>query len=186
MQAEFAVNDRESTLHALKLLQEDRDRLADQQSHWEEFRQTAEQIETLANLMSKAESEEIAELKRVRDQSKLLEGEHAALKKRFKEQESKITSAERTSATARQNLAQAQQRSADWESKAREYEGEVERLTTALDQGEQTKNQLDADCSLAKLQLEEREAENRIAKVGCSKLILVNVKKSNINLFAGP
>lgn len=44
-------------------------------------------------------------------------------------------------------------------------------------------NQLDADCSLAKLQLEEKEAENRIAKVGCSKLILVIVRKSNVDLF---
>ena len=182
MQAEFAAKDKESTLQALKLLQEERDRLAAQQSYWEEFRQTAEQIETLKDLVSRAESEELVELRNIRDQSKILEGEHAALKKRFKEQEGKIANIERTSATARQNLAQAQQRSAEWERKAREFEGEVERLTTALDQAEQTKNQLDADYSLAKLQLEERNAEDRIAKVSddaCS----LHVSRSNCDCY---
>ncbi|EJD04490.1 uncharacterized protein FOMMEDRAFT_140427 [Fomitiporia mediterranea MF3/22] len=164
MQAEFAARDKESTLQALKMMQEDRDRLAGQQSHWEELHRSAAQIETLANLVHKSESEEIAELKRIRDQSKVLEGEHASLKKRFKDQESKIANIERASAIARENLAQAQQRSRDWETKAREFEGEVERLTTALDQGEQTKNQLETDYSMAKLQLEEKEAESRITK----------------------
>ncbi|OCB89245.1 hypothetical protein A7U60_g3612 [Sanghuangporus baumii] len=164
MQAEFAAKDKESMSQALKLMQEDRDRLAAQQSHWEEFRDAAEQIENLANLMRNSESEEMAGLRRIRDQSKILEGEHEALKRRFKEQESKFANVERSSATARQNLAQAQQRSTEWERKAREFEGEVESLTTALDQAEQTKNQLDADYSLAKLQLEEREAEDRIVK----------------------
>lgn len=165
MQAEFAARDKESTAQSLKLMQEDRDRLAAQQSHLEEFRTAAEQIENLANLMRNSESEELNELRRIRDRSKILEGEHEALKKRFKEQEGKVANLERSSTTARHNLAQAQQRSTEWERKAREFEGEVERLTTALDQAEQTKNQLDADYSLAKLQLEEREAEERVVKV---------------------
>ncbi|KAI5120547.1 hypothetical protein M0805_000275 [Coniferiporia weirii] len=164
MQAEFVARDRESTLQALKLLQADRDHLAAQQSHWEEFSHTADQINTLTNLIGKVESEEVAELKRAKDRGKVLEGEYATLQKRFKEQEAKIANAERASLTARQNLAQAQSRSTEWERKAREFEGEVERLTTAVDQGEQTRAQLDADHSLAKLQLEERDAEERLFK----------------------
>ncbi|THH09411.1 hypothetical protein EW145_g2020 [Phellinidium pouzarii] len=164
MQAEFVARDKDSTLQALKLLQADRDRLAAQQSYWEEFRRTADQIDTLTNLIGKVESEEVAELKRSRDRSKVLEGEHAALQKRCKEQEAKIASIERSSSTARQSLAQAQQRSVEWEKKAREFEGEVERLTTAFDQSEQTRAQLDADHSLAKLQMEERDAEERLSK----------------------
>ncbi|KAH8120720.1 hypothetical protein DFH11DRAFT_1500736 [Phellopilus nigrolimitatus] len=164
MQVDFGARDKDSTLQALRLLQDDRDHLAAQQSNWKDFRRTAEQIDTLASFIGKVEADEVIELRRVRDRSKVLEGEHATLQRRCKELESKINNAERTSLTTRQNLAQAQQRSAEWERKAREFEGEVERLTTAVDQGDQTSAQLDADYSLAKLQLEERDAEERLHK----------------------
>lgn len=165
MQLEFSQRDKESVLQTLQLVQNDRDHLASQQSHWEDLRRAAEKIETLTKLVERSENEEVAELKRVQDRAKVLEGENAALQKRYKDQESKISSLERASSTMRQNFAQSQQLCAEWEKKAKEYEGEVERLSTVVDQTEQSKGQLETDYSYAKLQIEERDSEVRMSKV---------------------
>lgn len=119
----------------------------------------------LTSLIGQADNEELKELRQVRDRSKMLEGEHAALLKRFKDQEVKLLNGEKAALAARQSLAQAQQRSSEWEKRAKEYEAQLEMTQTKLDQAEQTQSRLDADYSLASLQLEEREAEERLAKV---------------------
>jgi chromosome segregation ATPase len=119
----------------------------------------------LTTLFNHADDEEVKELRRIRDRSQVLEGEHTALQKRFKEQESKASNSEKAMLAARQALAQAQQRSSEWERRAKEYEGKLELTQTQLDQSEQTQAQLDADYSLAKLQLEEMEADERLNKV---------------------
>jgi chromosome segregation ATPase len=165
MQMNFAARDKEAITRALKNVEDERDRLVSEQSQADELRRTTEQVAALAELLGKSESTELVELRHLRDQSKILEGEYVSLKKRVKEQENRFSNAERLSIAARNNLEQAQKRAADWEEKARAYEAEVEQLTTALDQAEQTKNQLDADYSLARLQLEEKDAEDRITKV---------------------
>ena len=165
MQIEFSSRDKEATLQTLKLVQADRDHLASQTAHWDDLRRAAEQLETLTKVIGQADDEEIAELRRIKDRSKVLEGEHAALQKRFRDQESKVASIERASLQARQGLAQAQHRAAEWEKKARAFEAEVERLSTSLEQSEQARIQLDTDYSLAKLQIEEHEAEDRLSKV---------------------
>jgi len=152
---------------AHKTLQIEHDRLVSQQTHWDDLHRAAEQIETLTTLIGQADNEEIRELKRVRDRSNKLESDYTALQKRVKDQESKITNSERAAATARQSLTQAQQRASEWERRAKEHEGELELTRTKLDQADQTHAQLDADYSLVKLQLEEQEADHRLAKV-CS------------------
>lgn len=95
----------------------------------------------------------------------MLEAEHGNLQKRFKDLENKFMANERNLATARQAQAQTQQRIIEWENRAKEAEGQLEALQTRLDQAEQTHSQLDADYSLVKLQLEEREADDRAANV---------------------
>jgi chromosome segregation ATPase len=165
LQVTFASRDKETALQALAALQAQHDHLSFQQAHWDDLRQASEKIDTLTTLIGQADNEELKELRRYRDRSKVLEGEHAALQKRFKEQESKIANSERASLTARQSLAQAQQRSSEWERRAKDYEGQLELTQTKLDQAEQTQAQLDADYALVKLQLEEREADDRLAKV---------------------
>lgn len=119
----------------------------------------------LTTLIGQADNEELKELRRIRDRGKVLEGEHAALQKRFRELEAKVTNSEKASLTTRQSLAQAQQRSSEWERRAKDYEGQLDLTQTKLDQAEQTQAQLDADYALVKLQLEEREADDRLAKV---------------------
>lgn len=165
MQVEFASRDKESAQQSLRLLKADRDNLASQQSYWEDLRRASEQIEALATRVSRIDSDEVAELKQVRDRSKVLEGEHAALQKRFREQESKLANIERASQTTRQNFAQAQQRASEWEKRAREAEGEAERLSTVVEQGEQTRTQLEADVQMVKVQMEEKDAQERLRQV---------------------
>ncbi|KAJ6627022.1 hypothetical protein B0H10DRAFT_2210879 [Mycena sp. CBHHK59/15] len=164
LQATFAARDKESALQALAALQKQHDHLTSQQSHWDDLRHASGQIEMLTNLIGQADNEELKDLRHVRDRAKVLEGEHAALLKRFKDQENKVANSEKAALTARQSLAQAQQRSAEWEKRAKEYEGQLEMTQTKLDQAEQTQSQLDADYSLVKLQLEEREADERLTK----------------------
>jgi chromosome segregation ATPase len=159
----FVTHEKALAVHTLQLLQKEHEHLLSQQSHWDDLHRAAEQIDVLATLMNQAGNEELKELRRT---SRILESEHAALQKRFKEQEHKITNAERTAMAARQNLTQAQQRSSEWENRAKENEGDLEMARTRLDELEQAHAQLDADYSFAKLQLEEREAEDRLVKVG--------------------
>ncbi|KAJ7294054.1 hypothetical protein C8J57DRAFT_1445011 [Mycena rebaudengoi] len=164
LQSTFATRDKESALQALAALQKQHDHLTSQQSHWDDLRHASGQIEMLTSLIGQADNEELKELRHARDRSKFLEGEHAALLKRFKDQESKVTNSEKAALTARNSLTQAQQRASEWEKRAKEYEGQLEMTQTKLDQAEQTLSQLDADYSLVKLQLEEREADERLAK----------------------
>ncbi|KAI5991309.1 hypothetical protein F5J12DRAFT_907508 [Pisolithus orientalis] len=164
LQLRLATHEKELTAQSLKLLQQEHEQSLAQQNHWDDLRRNIEQIEALANAMRQADNEESKDLRRIRDQNRQLESEHAALQKRLREQEQKATNNERVANTAKQSLVQAQQRAAEWERRAKEYESDLELTQNRLDQAEQTKDQLDADYSLAKLQLEEKEAEDRLVK----------------------
>ena len=141
-----------------------RQSLAQAQQRSSEWERQAKEYEGQVELVGQADNKELKELRSYRDRTWDLEGEHAALQKRIKEQDTKISNSERAALTARQSLAQAQQRSSEWERRANEYEGQVELMQTKLDQAEQTYAQLEADHSLIKLQLEEQEANDRLSK----------------------
>ncbi|TFY80785.1 hypothetical protein EWM64_g3221, partial [Hericium alpestre] len=164
MQAGFATHDKDAAVAALAALQKEHDVLLSQQSHWDDLRRTSEQIDMLAQLVTQNNEPELKELRRVRDKSKILEGEYAALQRRFKDQENKATSSDRAASAARQNLIQAQQRAAEWEKRAQEHELEVQNMNVALEKADEKASQLDADYSLAKMQLDEKEAEERLTK----------------------
>lgn len=119
----------------------------------------------LTKLVGQPDTEEIKDLRRIRDRSKVLEGEHAVLQRRLKEYENKMANNEKVAQASRQSLSQAQQRAIEWERRAKDYESELRSTQTKLDQTEQAQAQLDADYSLVKLQLEERDAEERLDKV---------------------
>lgn len=161
----MAEQEKELTAQSLGLLRQERESLIAQQSHWEDFRRVAEQIEALTNFRSQADEGELRELRRARDQHRQLESEYSTLQKRARDQELRATNSERAANAAKQNLIQAQQRASEWERRAREYESELEMTRNKLDEVEQAHTQLDADYSLAKLQLEEKEAEDRLVKV---------------------
>ena len=165
LQEGWLARDKDNLEQRLSQLQKDRDSFAHQQSHWEELRRTSDQVEQLTRLIGAADSAEVAELKRASDRSKVLEGEHASLQKRFKEQESKIANIERASQTARQGMAQAQQRASEWEKRTTELEADLDAARTRLDDAEEAKLQLDSDLSLVKMHLEEKEAADGVTKV---------------------
>ena len=165
LQSEWLTRDKDTLQQRLDQLQKDRDSLATHQTHWEALRRTSEQVEQLTRLIGAADSEEMAELKRASDRSKILEGEHTSLQKRFKEQEAKIANIERTSQTARQGMAQAQQRASEWEKQTKELEVELDATRARLDDAGEAKLQLDSEFSVVKMHLEEKEASARAAKV---------------------
>lgn len=122
----------------------------------------------LTELLTHAETNDVAELKRFKEHALIAESEHAALQKRFKDQESKISNSEKIAFTARQTLAAANQRASEWEKRARDYQGELEMMQTKLEQTEQTHGQLDADYSVAKLELDSRNSAMSLVEVSSS------------------
>ncbi|KAG6808900.1 hypothetical protein H0H92_002425 [Tricholoma furcatifolium] len=172
LEVQIAVTsrDKESAVQATEALRQQHELVLTQQSNWDELHRASEKIDLLTSLIGQADNDELKELRRYRDRTKALEHDHAILQKRFKEQETKIGNSERTAATVKQSLAQAQQRSSDWERRAKESEGQLEMTRTKLDQAEQTLSQLEADFSLLKLQFEEREANDRLTQDQLDKL----------------
>jgi DNA repair exonuclease SbcCD ATPase subunit len=165
MQLTFANRDHESMTQAFSTLQRQHDTLVSQQDHWDELHRATQQMETLSSRLNHADNEEMKELRRIRDRHQLLETEYTALQRKAREQDTKIVNNERALLTARQSLTAANQRSAEWERRAKESEGKYDMTQTQLDQLEQTHAQLEADHTLAGLQLEEKEAEERLLKV---------------------
>lgn len=159
------IREKESANCTFETLQKQHEELQVQQTHWNELRQATEKIDMLANLIGQAENEELQELRRYREQSRLLEVEHGDLQKRAGELENLLKTNEKNLASTRQSLAQSQQRLAEWEHQGKETEGQLQIAQTKLDRVEQTHAQLEADYSIAKLQLDEFEGEERVAKV---------------------
>ncbi|KAH8999723.1 hypothetical protein EDB92DRAFT_2080754 [Lactarius akahatsu] len=167
VQAGFASRDKDAAVEALAMLRKENDALVLQQSHWEDLRRANEQLEQLAALVSKAQAQttsEPAELKELRRATKVLESEHAALQRRYKEQETRLANSERAASTARAGLAQAQQRADEWEQRANEYEVEIEDAHVGREQAEDRAAQLEAEHGLVRMQLAEKDAEERLAK----------------------
>lgn len=166
----FMTRERDNIADELAAQRRQNEELVSQQNNWDDLRRASEQIQALTQLVGQADNEEIKELRRIRDRSKILEGEHLALQRRMKEYETKMMSNEKVTQTSRQSLVQAQQRAIEWEKRAKEYEAELETTRTKLDNAEQAHAQIETDYSLVKLQLEERDAEERLDKDRQNKL----------------
>jgi len=166
----FVTREKELVVDELAMQRKQYDDLIAQQSHWDDLRAAAEQIQALTNLVGQADTEELKELRRVRDRTRTLENEHTALQRRVKEYETKLSTSEKVAQASKQSLVQAQQRAVEWERRAKEASSELETTQQKLDSAEEARAQLDADYSLAKLQLEERDAEERLDKDRQNKL----------------
>ena len=129
------------------------------------MRTTSEQVQALVALMQNQNTDEMKELRRAREKLSAVEAEHAGMQRRLKDQEAKASSADRTAQTVRQSLIQAQQRAAEWEKRANEYESELKLAHETLGKSDDTQRQLEEEHAVTKMQLEERDAEERLAKV---------------------
>jgi chromosome segregation ATPase len=94
-----------------------------------------------------------------------LEGEFNNLQRRFKDQETKLMNLDRTMATVRQTLSQAQQRAVEWEKRAKEADTDISSIRSQLEEEGGAKAQLDSEISLLKVQLQEKEADERLTQV---------------------
>jgi hypothetical protein len=167
MKAGFELHDKEAAVEALTALKRDHDALLAQQTHWEELRHTTEQVGQLATLLKQAQTNELElnELRSSRDRTKALEGENVTLLRRFKEQEVRIASSERAVNAARISLAQAQQRETEWEQRANEHAAALAEVQAALEKTDDRAVQFEAEYSLVQMQLQDKDAEERLANV---------------------
>jgi len=165
MEVVFANREKETISKNFEGLQRKHDQLTTQQSNWDGLAAATEKINMVYKLLENADDEEQQELRHHRDRAKALEADNTTLQKRLKELEMKVSNSDKAAATARQTLTQAQQRSMEWERRAKEYEGQLEMLQTKFEQAEQTQQQLEADYNLAKMQVEEQEADSRLVQV---------------------
>jgi chromosome segregation ATPase len=162
----WAERDKETALSNLAIAEKERDDIVSQQTNWDDLRRTAQHVETLTKLLTSGENEELRELRRIRDRSKVLEGEHSALQKRFKEQEAKLAELERTSVHARQAAATANQRATEAERRAKDLENELDAARDKVERAEDVRQQIDADYSLLKSHVQEKELEEAAFQVG--------------------
>jgi hypothetical protein len=145
-QVGLASRDKEVAVEALATLRTEHDALRAQQTHWEDLRRTTEQLERLSTIVTRSQSNEpeLKELRRIRDRSKVLEGEHSALQQRYKEQET---------------------RASQWEQHANESEAAHVETKAALEDAERRAARLAEDHANAKA------AEERLAMVCISFMI---------------
>ena len=113
MKHSIAVRDKDSAAASAKALQKRLDEVQSHDEQWDTLRRACAQMTELSSMMGQTDTRELQELREVRDRAKVLEGEHAALKRRFKEQDGKMANAEKIAFTARQSLTQAQQRASE-------------------------------------------------------------------------
>jgi len=67
--------------------------------------------------------------------------------------------------TVRQTLTQAQQRAVEWEKRAKEADAEISTIRSRLEEESGAKVQLDSEVSLLKVQLQGKEADERLTQV---------------------
>ncbi|KAG8900984.1 hypothetical protein FRB99_005644 [Tulasnella sp. 403] len=154
LEATFAARDLDAAGRVKEELQEEIDRLREDKSHFDDLRRTAEQVETLSRLIGAADTEEVAELRRIRDKSKGMEREYTSLQKRCADQEAKISALLHTSAANKQSIAETKQKIAEWEKRARRAEGELDSTQTQLEQARDIQDQLQVDVSSLREELE--------------------------------
>jgi chromosome segregation ATPase len=125
----------------------------------------AGQIQLLTSQVNEADNEELRQLRDYHDRTRPLEGEFNNLQRRFKDQETKLMNLDRTMATVRQTLSQAQQRAVEWEKRAKEADTDISSIRSQLEEEGGAKAQLDSEISLLKVQLQEKEADERLTQV---------------------
>lgn len=126
----------------------------------------AKQIQLLTSQVNEADHEELRHLRDYHNRTRPLEGEYNNIQRRFKDQESKLASLERTLVAVRQTLTQAQQRAIEWEKREKETDAEISSIRSQLEEATGANIQLDSEISLLKVQLQEKEVDERLTQVG--------------------
>jgi 23S rRNA pseudoU1915 N3-methylase RlmH len=134
-------------------------------------------VELIAERMREAEIRDHDELQVLRDRVKTVEGENLALQKRTREQDAKLSNVERASTTARQNLAQAQQRASDWEKRAKDFDTALEKTNSTVSQLEDSRQQLESELLATQTQAEKRDSEHQVSLVRSGSLETNHIRR---------
>ncbi|KAF9513056.1 hypothetical protein BS47DRAFT_1393681 [Hydnum rufescens UP504] len=140
LQLSLATRDLDASKQIRMQIEAQRDDLLSQQSHWQDLRRTADHVEMLTK------------------------GELSTLQKLHSDQEFKLGNMQRASITFKQSIANAQQRAAEWEKKAKEHEHELETCRFKLQQNEEVQVATVAELESYKRQVEEHDGIERASK----------------------
>ena len=128
----------ERDLAASKLAERDvasqRDVLVAQKSHWEDVQKTQLQVEHLVKLLENTSSRDNEDAKKAQERAAFLDGEVAALRQLHSEQDAKIATFQKATASSKHTILNAQQRASEWEKKAIERQQEAEEYRRQLEE----------------------------------------------------
>ena len=133
-------------------------------SHWEEMHRAAEKIQPLTSQVE----EELRQPRDYHDRTRPLEGEYGILRRRFKDQETKLADLDRTMVTMLQTVSRA---AAEWEKRAKETDAKISNMKSQLEEASSAKAQLDFEVSLLKVHLQKKEADERLTQVSESCMV---------------
>jgi chromosome segregation ATPase len=129
LQVSFANRDKESAQEALRRVEQERDAaLEQQQESWREMKLTSQKVDSLLQLLTSKESEELKELKKQRERAKATETELANAKKRISDLESKIEGLVRSEITTTRSLEDSHVQIESYQTKVDKLERELEPL----------------------------------------------------------
>jgi hypothetical protein len=156
LQLSFATRDKETAQESLTRVEQERDAaIAQQQETLRDSSLASQKMDSLLQMLTKKESEEMVELRRYRDRSKEMESELSNSRKRVQELELRVESLIRNEAKATQSLEHSRHLVEQTEIKLGKLEREIEPLRR-LDEAQKTR---DMDFEEIRLQLQTQEKQ---------------------------
>ena len=156
LQLKFATQDKESAQESLRRVEQERDTAVEQQQEsWRESKINSQKIDSLLQLLTTKESEELRELRRHKDRSRGIEAELTSSKKRVADLESRMEGLIRSEAKSTQALEDSRRQVEQVETKLDQLQREIEPLRR-LDEAQKTRDQ---DFEEIRAQLETQEKQ---------------------------
>jgi len=156
LQLKFATHDRDSAQESLRRVEQERDSAVEQQQEsWRETKLNSQKIDSLLQLLTTKESDELRELRRQRDRSRTTEAELSSAQKRVAELESRMEGLIRSEAKSAQALDESQHQMDEVEAKLEKLQREIEPLRR-LDEAQKTRDQ-DFEQIRSQLQMQEKQ-----------------------------
>lgn len=156
LQLKFAKQDKESAEESLRRVEQERDTAVEQQQEsWRESKINSQKIDSLLQLLTNKESEELRDLRRHKDRSRGTEAELASTKQRLVDLESRMEALIRSEAKSTQALEDSRRHVVEAETKMESLQREIEPLRR-LDEAQKTRDQ-DFEEIRAQLEMQEKQ-----------------------------
>ncbi|KIM21994.1 hypothetical protein M408DRAFT_297474 [Serendipita vermifera MAFF 305830] len=159
LQLKFATQDKESAQETLRRVEQERDTAVEQQQEsWRESKINSQKIDSLLQLLTAKESEELRELRRHKDRTRGTEAELASTKQRLADLESKMEALIRSEAKSTQALEDSRRQVEEAETKVTSLQREIEPLRR-LDEAQKTRDR-DFEEIRAQLEMQEKQEDS--------------------------